>query len=534
MRIIKRQVMKTIGLLALLVIPAFLQAQKTEKTDWYNKDLQKDGSFGISADKAYQEILKGKKSTPVIVAVLDGGVDTTHEDLKSVLWQNRLEIAGNGIDDDKNGYVDDVYGWNFMGSAKGNVEFDNIELVRVLLRDMEKFDGKDSNSVRKAELPALRAYQKNLRIYDQKKRKAEQEYFMLYSVKKTVDSLIASTGKEKPNLDEFKASSPASKQQEQIKKLILVNMKANKNDDFQDFYEQELARGVKYYYEQLYYHLNMAYNSRPLVGDNYQNSYEKSYGNLDVMGPDAEHGSHVAGIIAADRTNNKGIRGVADNVSILAVRTVPNGDERDKDVANSIIYAVDNGAKVINMSFGKSHSWDKEAVDKAVQYAMKKDVLLVHAAGNDNKNLDLERVYPNRYFNNGKTAQAWIEVGASDAKNDKTLKASFSNYGKTTVDVFAPGVDINSTIPGSLYKANSGTSMAAPVVSGLAALIRSYYPSLSAVQVKEIIMKSVVKVNQDVEFMVDGKKVKVPFTDLSIAGGIVNAYEALKLAETYK
>lgn len=526
--------MKTIGLLALLVMPAFLHAQKAEKTDWYNKDLQKDGSFGISVDKAYQEILKGKKSTPVIVAVLDGGVDTTHEDLKSVLWQNKLEIAGNGIDDDKNGYVDDVYGWNFMGSAKGNVEFDNIELVRVLLRDMEKFDGKDSNSVRKAELPALRAYQKNLRIYDQKKRKAEQEYFMLYSVKKTVDSLIASTGKEKPNLDEFKASSPTSKQQEQIKKLILVNMKANKNDNFQDFYEQELAKGVKYYYEQLYYHLNMAYNSRPIVGDNYQNSYEKGYGNFDVMGPDAEHGSHVAGIIAADRTNNKGIRGVADNVSILAVRTVPNGDERDKDVANSIIYAVDHGAKVINMSFGKSHSWDKEAVDKAVQYAMKKDVLLVHAAGNDNKNLDLERVYPNRYFNNGKTAQAWIEVGASDAKNDKTLKASFSNYGKTTVDVFAPGVDINSTIPGSLYKANSGTSMAAPVVSGLAALIRSYYPALSAVQVKEIIMKSVVKVNQDVEFMVDGKKVKVPFADLSISGGIVNAYQALKLAETYK
>src|SRR5690606_348782 len=284
---------------------------------------------------------------------------------------------------------------------------------------------------------------------------------------------------------------------------------------------------------QLQYHLNEQFYSRDTVGDNYSNVNERFYGNSDVSGPDALHGTHVAGIIGASRNNRKGIKGIADNVEIISVRCVPNGDERDKDVANSIRYAVDMGAKIINMSFGKSYSTDKKVVDEAVKYAMSKDVLLVHAAGNDNKNLEKESNFPNKYYEDGGLAEAWLEVGASAWKADSTLKASFSNYGKTKVDVFAPGYGINSTVPGSKYEEQSGTSMAAPVVSGVAGIIRSYYPELSAVQVKEIIMKSCVPFNGEVIVEEGTKTLKFPFRDLSVTGGIVNVYEALKLAEAY-
>ena len=255
-----------------------------------------------------------------------------------------------------------------------------------------------------------------------------------------------------------------------------------------------------------------------------------------MKGPDADHGTHVAGIIGANRTNRLGIKGVSDNVLIMAVRAVPNGDERDKDVANSIRYAVDNGARIINMSFGKAHSPHKAVVDSAIRYAMAKDVLLVHAAGNEAKDIDKNKNYPSKYYSdstglNVGAAGAWIEVGASGWKNDEDLVASFSNYGKKTVDVFAPGVKINSTMPGSKYKENDGTSMAAPVVSGLAALIRSYYPSLTALQVKDIIMESVTKVPQKVKVRDEMGKKKVSFSEVCVSGGIVNAYNALKLAE---
>lgn len=295
--------------------------------------------------------------------------------------------------------------------------------------------------------------------------------------------------------------------------------------------------GIKYYDAQVKYHLNVEFDPRKdSVGDDYANSYDRNYGNNDITGPDAEHGTHVAGIVGAVRNNDLGIKGVADNVKIMAIRAVPDGDERDKDVANSIRYAVDNGAKILNMSFGKAYSWDKKAVDDAVQYAISKGALLVHAAGNDAKNTEKEDNFPNRLFQDSTgrtmgTATAWIEVGASSWKNNEDLVATFSNFGGKTVDVFAPGVKINSTMPASTYKENDGTSMAAPVVSGLAALIWSYYPQFTAVQIKEIIMNSVTKVDYKVKIKEDGDSKKVNLSDISVSGGVVNAYEAIKLAE---
>ncbi|MEZ5059157.1 MAG: S8 family serine peptidase [Saprospiraceae bacterium] len=301
--------------------------------------------------------------------------------------------------------------------------------------------------------------------------------------------------------------------------------------------KENLQGGIDYFESKFKYHYNPDFNARTIVGDNYFNTYEKGYGNNDVEGPDAGHGTHVAGIIAASRGNGVGMDGVANSVRIMSVRAVPDGDERDKDVANAIIYAVDNGASVINMSFGKGYSWDKEAVDKAVKYAKKKDVLLIHAAGNDSENNDNTDNFPNdNYEKSGwfspKKAKNWLEIGALSWKGGENSPATFSNYGKENVDLFAPGVDIYSTIPDQTYASFSGTSMASPVTAGVAAVIRSYYPELTAEQVKEVLMESVVPLEFDV--MKPGTEEKVPFSDLSVTGGVVNVYKAVFLASKTK
>nr|WP_199078154.1 S8 family peptidase [Pedobacter sp. ASV19] len=531
MNIIKTEFLskKIFGIALLAAVPFFSFAQKP---NWQNLDLKTDSTFGISTEKAYTELLKGKKSKPVVVGVLDGGVDYNHEDLKRIIWVNKKEIPGNGKDDDKNGYIDDIHGWNFLGSAKGSVDHEALELTRILRRDEPKFGHADATSVAAADLPAFEAYQKMKAEFDQKLEEAKSGLENITGFKNAVDAVVKKMGKENPTAADFQSYQRQNELEGRIKSIMLNQLQTQ---SYEEFYNAQLVEGLKYYQGQVDYNLNLSYDPRPeLVGDNYADSKERFYGNNDITGPDAKHGTHVAGIIAADRTNNIGIKGVADNVLIMGVRAVPDGDERDKDVANAIRYAVDNGAKVLNMSFGKPYSWDKNAVDGAVKYAMSKDVLLIQAAGNDNKNLDVEKSFPDRRYEGGGEAGAYITVGASGWVNDSTLKASFSNYGKTTVDVFAPGERIYSTIPGSKYENLDGTSMASPVVAGLAALIRSYYPKLSALQVKDIILKSVVKVDHNVNVKIGEETKSVPFSDLCVTGGIVNTYNALKLASETK
>ncbi len=532
MIIVKNKVMLR-GLLSVTFVAALGFNSFAQKKNWQNLDLKKDSTFGISTEKAYAELLKGKKSTQVLVGVLDGGVDIKHEDLTRIIWVNKKEIAGNGKDDDKNGYVDDVNGWNFLGSAKGSVKDETLELTRIIRRDKSKFEGVTAATVKPADSAAFKIYQSAIADYDQQTAEAKNVLQNINGFKQVLDAMVAKIGKADPTLADFQNFTPAAGPETQLKNMMVSQLQSN---TFKEFYDGQIVKGLDHYNDQLKYNLNLDFDPRAeLVGDNYADSKQRNYGVNDVKGPDASHGTHVSGIIAADRTNTIGIMGVADNVRIMGVRAVPNGDERDKDVANSIRYAVANGAKVINMSFGKAYSWDKKAVDEAVKYAMSKDVLLVQAAGNDNKNLDKVKSFPDRKFEGGGIADAYLVVGASGPKDDNTLKASFSNYGKTTVDVFAPGVQIYSTTPESKYEAYDGTSMASPVVAGLAALIREYYPKLTALQVKEIIMKSVVKVNHNVDLAEEGGAAKsVPFSDLCITGGIVNAYEALKLAATYK
>lgn len=512
---------------AVLALCGTLALAHAQKPNWHNLDLQRDSVFGISTEKAYNELLKNKKSTPVVVAVIDSGIDTAHEDLRSVLWVNPKEKAGNQKDDDKNRYTDDINGWNFIGSEKGNVNYDNLELTRILRKQMVRFGSLNSLP---EDTTGLYEFQQLKSKYDRELAKAKMQLMGMTQFANALDSVVAHANKGRLTLEELKEYKPLNGPERQVKTILMKELQ--RYPDAVTFKEKEIDGGVEHFKDMVEYQLNLQYDPRAVVGDNYNDVKERYYGSNDVTGPDADHGTHVAGIIGAVRNNGLGIEGIADNVQIMVVRAVPNGDERDKDIANAIRYAVNKGAKVINMSFGKPYSPDKKVVDEAVKYALKKDVLLIHAAGNDGLNIDdsANIFYPRRQYEKKGEADAWIEVGASGYKDDETLVASFSNYGKNSVDVFAPGVSIYSSIPGSKYTYHDGTSMASPVVAGLAALIRSYYPKLSAMEVKDIILQSAIKVSHPVMVADGGAPHAVQLSDVCRTGAVVNAYAALQLA----
>jgi len=518
-------------------------AQKPAK-DWFLLDPEQDKVNGISVERTYKELLKDKKSTTVIVGVLDSGVDYFHEDLRDVMWNNPREIPNNGIDDDKNGYVDDIHGWNFIGGKDGrNIDKDNLELTRLYRKYKAKYEGKNESDFKsKEEKKEFAFYQKLKADYENEYKEAEMGLNQMQFLLQAIDSVMSEIGGVKNfSYEKLKQYEPRTQKTKQGKFLLLsILSKAgtaeeidkNKEDVFKQVNDQ-LKKGYDYYETKIKYHLNLDFDPRAeIVGDNYDNPYEKFYGNNDCKGPDSFHGTHVAGIIGANRNNNLGIKGIADNVRIMSVRCVPDGDERDKDVANAIIYAVDNGAKVINMSFGKKYSWNKKAVDDAVKYAEKKDVLLVHAAGNESLNIDEITHYPSKKFENSKKeASNFIDIGALNWKDSLYIVAPFSNYGKKTVDAFSPGVDIYSTIPEGKYEFASGTSMAAPTVAGVAAVLRSYFPDLTAKQIKKILVESVRTNYKNKKVIKPGTKDNlIEFSELSRTGGIINMYDAVKMA----
>ena len=528
--------LRSLSFTSLLIFPLLVFSQPDKpKPNWQNLDLLEDGIPGMSTEKAYKELLNDKKGKPVVVAVIDGGVDTKHEDLMNKMWINTGEVRSDSIDNDQNGYVDDIYGWNFIGNANGvNVQYDNMEVVRLIRELHPKYISVlPTTPLSEEERREFIAYQKMNTDYMSKLQIAQLTERAIKAFKFQVDSIVHRIGLESPKQTDFKKYKPRNKMEGRT--LSMINKGLEEEGDFVKFYE-ELVEGVKHYEAEVNYHLNMDYDPRKIVGDDYENGKERIYGNADVKGPDALHGTHVAGIIAADRNNEVGIKGVADNARIMAVRVVPDGDERDKDVANAIYYAVDNGAKVINMSFGKPYVKDKHLVDSAIRYAVLQNVLIVHAAGNEGVDNDMTPNYPSRNYvdslglNKG-TAENWIEVGATGWTYDASLVTEFSNYGRRSVDVFAPGLDINSTVPDSKYKVEQGTSMAAPMVSGLAALIWSYYPSFKAADVKKIILESVIKPTHKVKIAQGKSRRKVLMSEISVTGGIVNVYNALKLAE---
>ncbi|MBT8272445.1 MAG: S8 family peptidase [Bacteroidia bacterium] len=485
---------------------------EAEKKHWGHLDLVSDTIPGMSLNKAYGEIIKGRKGVTTIVAVLDSGVDISHEDLDDVIWRNKDEIPSNGKDDDNNGYIDDVNGWNFLGDTT----YEQLEFVRLLASGNT---GDPRYAEAQAELD--RKYNEALG------RKTQYEQILQQVI--TSDEAIAKhLNKTEYTRDEVNAIKTENQTLLQHKSVIQQTYGFGIGSITET--KKALKDGIEHFTEQLNYHFNKDFKGRK-TGDDPDDFSQKVYGDNNVHPVGShEHGTHVAGIVAAERNNGKGINGVANNVKIMPIRTVPNGDEYDKDVALAIRYAVDNGAKVMNLSFGKYYSPHSEWVRDAIAYAGEKDVLIVAGSGNEGFDLDKRNNFPNDAINNGpEVSNNYLAVGALEPKYGSGMVAGYSNYGKQNVDVFAPGSLIYSTVPVNDYKNLQGTSMASPAVAGIAALIRSQYPSLSAAQVKQIIMDSGLPVKTKVVVGGDASDIR-PFDSLSSSGKMVNAYNALIMA----
>ena len=522
----------TIGLLAmgcssstLFTAPSITYASTTSKNAelseeeaqrWGHLDLQQDTIPGMSVNRAYAELLKKKKGSPVIVAVIDSGIDLDHEDLKEVLWTNSGEKPGDGIDNDGNGYVDDIHGYNFLGESY-HEQLEAARILRLKIGDEDyqqaaRAEVEEKLMEAKASLPQIQQIEQIVKMSHQSMQKA--------------------LGKEYYSMEDLENYQPKNSQEERTVGILIQVMGMGEDipaalADLQD--------GVKYYEEQLKYNLNVDFDGRKPVGDNPYDISDLGYGNGNptIRDNSESHGSHVAGIIAATRNNKKGVNGVAQNVKIMAIRAVPNGDEYDKDIALAIRYAADNGAKVINASFGKAFSPNSEWVYDALNYAASKDVLFVHAAGNDGIDLDSPENpnFPNDHpvQNDQELVDNYLTVGALTSAFGPEMIAVFSNYGKENVDIFAPGDQVYSTMPNDTYEFQGGTSMAAPAVAGLAAMIRSYFPNLTAAQVKKIIMES--GISPQVKVMVGGPEGPTKnFSEISKSGKIANLYNALILA----
>ncbi len=508
---------------------------KEEIQKWPHMDVYKDSVPGMSLDKAY-EFVKNKKGKTVVVAVIDSGIDIEHEDLKNVVWTNSDEIPNNGKDDDNNGYVDDVHGWNFLGGEKGSSAPEQLEMTRIVKKMQGKFDKLTDVDITSENKEGYDQYLTLKKKVDQKRKEAEGQKAFYSGMIKTVkeaDAIISKAiGKEDYTLEELEKFESEDKTVKEGKGM-LMRLKASGATLEEGL--KDIQGAVDYFSSQSDTMYNVDFKGR-VTGDNPDDIKDTKYGNNYVIGSkdDEIHGTHVSGIICAERNNGVGMNGVSHNVALMSVRAVPDGDEYDKDVALAIRYAVDNGAKVINMSFGKSYSPHPEWVYDAIKYAEKHDVLLVHAAGNDNSNIDSADNFPNDSSDKKmEFSDNVLTVGAMTRHFDEKIASSFSNYGKLNVDIFAPGSEIYSTFPKDKYKSIQGTSMASPEVAGVAALVRSYYPSLSASQVKHVIMNSGIEFNKEVKLPAGRgeKPTMVKFDTMSVSGRILNAYNALLLAE---
>ena len=506
--------------------------EKPKLKGWHLLNYQQDGYFGTGVKEAY-ELLAGRKTTTVVIAVIDSGIDTLHEDLKANLWTNPKEIPGNGKDDDGNGYIDDLHGWNFCGAPNGeNLASNTHEIARVYHHWKKIFEGKTASEISADKLFLFKQWHRADSLIS----KEYNEYLKNYpDIKSFAEGLqtsnrLLTTYLNKTSFTKAEIST--------IKNVDSVGWAAKVWTELFSRTTDSTVQNIAIINEVNGYKNNLLANKNrkeeepidyrgALVKDNYENIKDRIYGNNNLYANAGNHGTHVSGIIGAVRNNNLGVDGIVNDVRIMFIRAVPGGDEHDKDIALAIRYAVDNGAKIINMSFGKPVSPYKEMVDEAVKYAATKGVLLVHGAGNDAENIDEQPFYPNPVFLEGSKATNYLTVGASGDYSTGGLIASFSNYGQL-VDIFAPGMYINSTTFSNGYEPYDGTSMASPVAAGVAGLIKSYFPAITPEQMIQLLLQSGSEVKEQVTL--PGSSNKVSMLKLCSSGKIVNAFEAAKLA----
>ncbi len=524
--------MKKIFLRVLIpaIIVAYVSSATAQEVDkdvlnWYNTK-----KTGMSTDKAYKKL---KKITPdtVIVAIIDAGIDIDHEDLQGHIWTNKDEIPNNGKDDDGNGYVDDVHGWNYLGNRDGeNQAHARLNVTRIYAQLRPKYEDVDSADVTDADREEYNLYLETKEQVESNRKKYEEfiaqtEQFrdnMLPMLPSMIENMmgIEDSSLTKEELEKWK---PEGAQQEQMKRMGLAILSGKLT-------KKSLDKQIEALQGRIDYHYNPDFNGRKIVGDDPYDMNDTDYGNNDVAGPDPLHGTHVGGIVSAIRGNGLGGDGVANNVLLMSLRAVPDGDEFDKDIALAIRYAVDNGAKVINGSFGKDYSSLPKAVYEAIIYAQDHDVLFIHAAGNDSKDLAKNPNFPAVLYDFQKEPFTHlITVGASTRVHKEKLAAPFSNYGADQVDIFAPGAEIYNTVPDNKYRSLQGTSMASPMVAGVAALLKGYFPNLTMGEVRDIILQSGDDFG-DTEQILPGSDELVKFSTMSRTGKVVNVKSAVKMA----
>ena len=378
-----------------------------------------------------------KPSGPVVVGIIDSGVDTTVVSLKDALWTNPGETAANGRDDNGNGYADDVHGWNFLGTKDGtfNMISAGTEEYRQFKRLYPKY--------------------KNVLSRDSAQDKKEYDFYMRMRKEAKIDQYL-------------RYYEIASKSLDRLDSMSLVRL-------------QQMAKNI--------HSIEHDQDKRLLMGDNMDDADDRYYGNPTLTIEGCEHGTFVAGVIGGDAQDDHRFDGIAKDVArLMIVRASPDGDEYDKDIASSIYYAVDNGARVINISLGKYYSPQERMVNDAIRYAADRDVLIICAAGNNSLNLDTIPSYPSGVDRAGRFLPNFLRVGAND---EQGRYAEMSNYGSKSVHLFAPGTLIASVFPGNKYDLSQGTSLAAPVVTAVAALLRSYFPYLKAAQITNLLMETV-------------------------------------------
>ncbi|MCE2732501.1 MAG: S8 family serine peptidase [Flammeovirgaceae bacterium] len=496
--------------------------------DWWLSDTETDGVAGVGFYKILKNLKPNTFSGKMIIAVLDTGTDTSHHTINPYLYVNTKEITGNGKDDDNNGYIDDRHGWNFLGGPTGNLIHDTPEVVREYVR-LSKKSKNPSNSLSNKEWAYFREVsekyerdkngnKKKLEEYRQAHVQYQQITGTLNTCKRILERELSGKNLSYRGIKELMPKTDSA----QFAKAVLMQImeatdttlliQETQNELKQA--EEDLGNLVRDYSIAVSLY-DTTWRPRQIIGDT-ENNEEKFYGNADVRDPTG-HGTSVAGIMALllQKLNEQGHR---VPIKILPVRIVPSaGDERDKDIANGIVYAVNQGAKIINLSFGKYYSPYPEVVQQAILYGTEKDVLFVHAAGNEGINIDSRSHFPLPPKQNLETA--WIEVGASGPTLNETLAASFSNYGKKTVDLYAPGVDLYCPTLQNKFGYSQGTSLAAPVVSICAALLWSYNTKFKALDVKDKLISNTKKYKTQV--YIPKLKKHVPFNELSKSGGIL-------------
>jgi len=522
--------MKYILLATLLSIIISIDSKAQDSIPWHHSSSTESNYRGISLQQGLDFMKeKGKVQKTVIVAIIDSGIDTLHEDLRSKLWHNPKEIPYNGKDDDGNGYIDDIYGWNFIGGSDGrNIDGETLELIRFYKLYRDKFEDKEKKNIAREDRNLFNKWV-NAKAEIKKERSIYQEQKDGYTEWGLTLEFCEAIIKERLKIDtltteDVKMFVPKDEKEEQVKQLILETYAEGVSLEY-------ITTTLNYFNDNLNKKYSLTYDPRPeIIGDNVNDINDTIYGNNDIQAEGYSHGTGVSGIVGAVRNNGIGTQGIIDSVQLMILRVVPGGDERDKDVALAIRYAVRNGATIINGSFGKSYSLNPEFVKEAIDYAISNNVLIIHAAGNDSENNDKVTHFPSPRSDQ---RSQWIDVAASGKNNSSyQLAADFTNYGRRTVDIFAPGVDIYSTSPNNKYNASSGTSDAAPVVAGVAALIKAYYPKINAIELRNLLIESSIKHSKERTYIPGDENKKVKFKKLSTSAGIINAFEALKLAES--